>query len=127
MGGEEWIKKKIKNLVMVMVMNEIKEKDTEHEGFKILDNDKSARITFHNAGNDQNLFVPYEKSLILKSIGYQVFLITKDGKIDVTHKSGIPYPFYAHQLGGEHYQLFKRGKRKDLEPNELPFDCVKKI
>ena len=120
-GLNLWIKRKVEKMVVDMV---IKNAENQEDGFEICDDGKCACIKFMSAGKSHNIYVPYDRKLMIKALGTQVFLV-KDGKsIDITHKLGVPYLSKAHELGGSHYQVFKRGNKKDLNPDELPFQDI---
>lgn len=87
----------------------------------INNNQKSASIIYNYRGRRYILFFPFHPEEIMKSIGFQFFLIKKGKKIDITQQKGIPYLITANQLGGEKIELRKDNELiKEYLSDEIP-------
>lgn len=108
------IKKKIRNYVINDVINHTQ---NTQSAYKIRDNNQVISVEYDGTF----VHIPFKRELVRKMIGYQVHLITENGKEEVTQKPGIPYFFKADEMGGLHYELTKHGNIIKLNPDQLPF------
>lgn len=118
----EKITDKLKKELMKTVMRECQRQANDEKNFEISDNQQSCIVTFQNSGKLEKIILPYDKSLIRKTIGCQVWLVKPDNiRVNITHKQGIPYLIKAQQLDGLYFEIVKGDTITKCDPDSYPF------
>lgn len=125
--GYFYIKNKFNQLIANKIISKLDENMNKQESnFIPLRKTQSALISFESGGKQHKICVPYDRTKARHMLRKKVFLVciksdeTQD-KIEITHKTGVPYLLSAEMMGGESIIVMKdEAIIKTYDKHEIP-------
>lgn len=120
--GYRYGKSYLQSYIISKVMEELNKKQ-EEEGtpFISMERAKSAVILYKHGGKEYKVCVPYDRTKSRAMLRKEVFLLSDNGKIDITHKPGVPYLLSAEKMGGVKIVVVKDNKTiREYDKDEIP-------
>jgi hypothetical protein len=110
-NGYHYAKSKLNSYIMNKVTTKLDEMmEKEEVLFKPFQKSESALVLFTHGGKQHKVCVPYSRKKGRTMNRKKVFLLKGSEKIEITHKSGVPYLISAKTMGGDKIVVEKDNK-----------------